>query len=33
MFDVTMIGCGVIGASIAYKLSKYDLKVLILERF
>ena len=32
MFDVTMIGCGVIGASIAYKLSKYDLKVLVLER-
>ena len=32
MFDVTMIGCGVIGASIAYKLSQYDLKVLVLER-
>ncbi len=32
MFDVTIIGCGVIGASLAYKLSRYDLNVLILER-
>ena len=32
MFDVTIIGCGVIGASVAYSLSKYDLKVLVLER-
>ena len=32
MFDVILIGCGVIGASIAYKLSQYDLKVLVVER-
>ena len=32
MFDVTLIGCGVIGASMAYKLSRYNLKVLVLER-
>lgn len=32
MFDVTIIGCGVIGASLAYKLSRYDLRLLILER-
>ncbi len=32
MFDVTIIGCGVIGASLAHKLSQYDLRLLILER-
>ena len=32
MFDVTIIGCGIIGASVAYKLSKYNLRILILER-
>lgn len=32
MFDITIIGCGVIGASLAHKLSQFDLKVLILER-
>ena len=32
MFDVTIIGCGVIGASVAHALSKYDLRVLVLER-
>lgn len=32
MFDVTIIGCGVVGASVAYQLSKYDLRVLILEK-
>ncbi len=32
MFDVTIIGCGVVGASLAYKLSAYDLRVLVLER-
>lgn len=31
MFDVTIIGCGIIGASLAYKLSQYDLRVLVLE--
>ena len=32
MFDAAIIGCGVIGASLAYKLSQYDLRLLILER-
>ena len=31
MFDVTIIGCGIIGASVAYRLSKYNLRVLVLE--
>ena len=31
LYDVTIIGCGVIGASIAYELSKYKLNLLILE--
>ncbi len=32
MYDVTIIGCGAIGASLAYTLSQYQLKVLVLER-
>lgn len=32
MYDVTIIGCGVVGASIAYSLSAYDLNILILEQ-
>lgn len=32
MFDVTIIGCGVVGASIAHTLSKYQLRVLVLEK-
>ncbi len=32
MYDVIIIGCGVVGAACAYSLSKYDLKVAILER-
>lgn len=32
MYDVTIIGCGVVGASLAYTLSQYNLKVLVLER-
>lgn len=32
MYDVAIIGCGVIGASLSYTLSKYQLKVLILEQ-
>ena len=32
MVDVTIIGCGVIGALLARKLSQYDLRILILER-
>lgn len=31
MYDITIIGAGVIGASITRKLSKYDLKILLLE--
>ena len=31
MFDVTIIGAGVVGGMIARELSKYDLKVCILE--
>ncbi len=33
MYDVLIVGCGVVGAATAYELSKYDLKVAILERF
>lgn len=32
MTDVLIIGCGVIGANIAYELAKYDLKITILEK-
>lgn len=32
MFDVTIIGAGVIGASVASYLSKYQLNVVVLER-
>jgi len=32
MYDVTIIGCGIAGASLAYQLSQYDLRVLVLER-
>ena len=31
-YDVAVIGCGVSGAAIAYELSKYDLRILILEK-
>ena len=31
MFDVTIIGAGVVGGMIARELSRYDLKVCILE--
>lgn len=31
MFDVAIVGCGVVGSSIAYQLARYDLKVLVLE--
>ena len=31
MYDVAIIGCGVIGADTAYALSRYDNKVVILE--
>ncbi len=32
MYDVVIIGCGVSGASCAYMLSRFDLKVAVLER-
>ena len=32
MYDVAIIGCGVIGASIAYRLSRFQLKTVVLER-
>ena len=31
MYDVAIIGCGVIGAATAYALSRYENKVVILE--
>ena len=31
MYDVAIIGCGIIGAATAYELSRYDLKVVALE--
>lgn len=32
MYDVAIIGCGIIGAAAAYELSKYQLKIAVLER-
>ena len=32
MYDVAIIGAGVIGSSIFRELTKYDLKVLMLEK-
>ena len=32
MYDVVIIGCGVIGAACAYELSKFDLSVCVLEK-
>ncbi len=32
MYDITIIGAGVTGCAVARELSKYDLKVLVLER-
>ena len=32
MYDVAVIGAGVIGASIARELSRYDLDLVILEK-
>lgn len=31
MYDVVVIGCGITGAAIAYQLSRYQLKVAVLE--
>ena len=32
MFDVLIIGCGVIGAALAYELGKHELSVCVLEK-
>ena len=32
MYDVLIVGCGVVGAATAYALSKYELKVAVLEK-
>ena len=32
MYDVTIIGCGIIGAAAAYELSQYNLRVAVLEK-
>ncbi|MBC2726066.1 NAD(P)/FAD-dependent oxidoreductase [Desulfosporosinus sp.] len=32
MVDVVIIGCGIVGASVAYELSKYRLTTVVLER-
>lgn len=32
MYDVVIIGCGVVGAATAFELSKYRLRVAVLER-
>jgi len=33
MYDVLIVGCGIIGAAAAYELAKYNLKICILEKF
>ncbi len=32
MYDIIIVGCGVVGSNVAYELSKYNLKVLVLEK-
>jgi len=32
MYDVTVVGCGVVGAACAYYLAQHDLRVLVLEK-
>lgn len=32
MFDVLIIGCGVVGAATAYALSKYQIKIALIEK-
>lgn len=32
MYDVVIVGCGVSGAAVAYELSKYNLKLAIIEK-
>ncbi|MBO5995394.1 MAG: NAD(P)/FAD-dependent oxidoreductase [Firmicutes bacterium] len=31
-YDVLIVGCGIVGAAVAFELSKYDLKVGVLEK-
>jgi len=31
LIDVAIIGCGITGAAVAYELSRYDLKIVVLE--
>ena len=31
MYDVIIIGCGVVGAATAYQLARYRLRTLVLE--
>lgn len=33
MYDVLIVGCGIVGAATAYELSKYNLKVCVCERY
>jgi len=32
VLDVAVIGCGIVGAAVAYELSRYDISVVVLER-
>ncbi len=32
MYDILIIGCGIVGAATAYALSKYNLKIAVLEK-
>ena len=32
MYDVVIIGAGVTGAAVAWKLAKYDIKTCVLEK-
>lgn len=32
MYDVAIIGCGIVGASAAFELAKHDISVIVLER-
>jgi len=32
MFDVAIVGCGIVGAAAAYELSRYRLRVIIIEK-
>lgn len=32
MYDIAIIGCGIVGAAVAYELSKYQLSIVVLEK-